>query len=92
MWVAFGSSLVVYLLTILLLKNYLDIYFIFNDAGTFFKIPLISLVAWAPFFIGTLIKKKCFPETIEKLNQARNLELKTDINLDIKNETDLISD
>ena len=44
------------------------------------------------FFIGTLIKKKCFPETIEKLNQARNLELKTDINLDIKNETDLISD
>ena len=92
MWVAFGSSLVVYLLTILLLKNYLDIYFIFNDAGTFFKIPLISIVAWAPFFIGTIIKKKCFPETIEKLNQARSLELKSDLNLDIKNDTDLISD
>ena len=77
MWVSFGSTLLVYLLTIGLLNNYLDIYFIF-EWGTFFKIPLISIVSWAPFFIGSFVKKKFFPETIEKLNQAKSLELKND--------------
>ena len=78
MWVSFGSTLLVYLLTIGLLPNYLDIYFIF-DLGTFFKIPLIAAVAWAPFFIVSKIKKWCFPEAIEKLNQAKSLELKTEL-------------
>ena len=78
MWVSFGSTLLVYLLTIALLPNYLDIYFIF-DLGTFFKIPLIAAVAWAPFFIVSKIKKWCFPEAIEKLNQAKSLELKTEL-------------
>jgi phospholipid-translocating ATPase len=91
MWVSFAAAIVVYLLTILLLKNYLDIYFIFSDAGTFFKIPLISLAAWGPFFIGTIIKKKCFPETIEKLNQTQTLELKSESPLENKDEEDLIS-
>ena len=75
MWISFGSTLLVYLLTIGLLNNYLDIYFIF-EWGTFFKIPLIAVISWAPFFIGSFIKKKFFPETIEKLNQAKSLELK----------------
>ena len=75
MWISFGATLLVYLLTIGLLNNYLDIYFIF-EWGTFFKIPLIAVISWAPFFIGSFIKKKFFPETIEKLNQAKSLELK----------------
>ena len=77
MWVSFGSTLLVYLLTILLFKNQLDIYFIF-EWPTFFIIPLIAIIAWAPFFVGTIIKKKFFPETIEKLNQAKSLELKSE--------------
>ena len=72
MWVAFGSTCVVYLLTILILNYYLDIYFIFK-ANIFWKIPILSIVAWAPFFIFTRIKKRFFPETIEKLNQAKDL-------------------
>lgn len=78
MWVSFGSTIVVYLLTILLFKQWLDIYFIFT-LDTFFKIPLIALIAFLPFFISTKIKKKFFPETIEKLNLANNktIELKT---------------
>ena len=75
MGISFGATLLVYLLTIGLLNNYLDIYFIF-EWGTFFKIPLIAVISWAPFFIGSFIKKKFFPETIEKLNQAKSLELK----------------
>jgi len=63
MGVSFGATLLVYLLTIGLLNNYLDIYFIF-EWGTFFKIPLIAVISWAPFFIGSFIKKKFFPETI----------------------------
>jgi phospholipid-translocating ATPase len=77
MWVSFGSTLLVYLLTILLFKNQLDIYFIF-EWPTFFIIPLIAIIAWAPFFVGTIIKKKFFPETIEKLNQAKSLELRSE--------------
>ena len=77
MGVSFGATLLVYLLTIGLLNNYLDIYFIF-EWGTFFKIPLIAVISWAPFFIGSFIKKKFFPETIEKLNQAKSLELKSE--------------
>ena len=64
------------------MKNYLDAYFLF-EPETFFKIIPIALVAWFPFFLGTIIKKKCFPETIEKLNQVRNIELK---NSDSKSE------
>ena len=29
---------------------------------------MISIIAWAPFFIISKIKKWCFPEAIEKLN------------------------
>ena len=79
MWVSFGSTIVVYLLTIIFFSNLLDIYFIFEDFITFIKIPFMSLIAWFPFFVGSFIKKRFFPETIEKLNQAKTLELKSDI-------------
>ena len=72
MWVSFSSTIVVYLLTILILNYYLDIYFIFK-LNIFWKIPILSILAWAPFFIFTKLKKKFFPETIEKLNQAKDL-------------------
>ena len=72
MWVSFFSTCIVYLLTILLLNYYLDIYFIFKSS-IFWRIPILSLVAWAPFFIFTKIKKRFFPETVEKLNQAKEL-------------------
>ena len=72
MWVAFSSTCIVYLLTIWILKYYLDIYFIFI-INIFWKIPILSIAAWAPFFIGKKIKKKCFPETVEKLKIAKEL-------------------
>ena len=78
MWVSFGSTLLVYLLTIGLFSSLLDIYFIF-DFATFFKIPLISLVAWGPFFIISKIKKWCFPEANEKLNRTKNLQFKIEL-------------
>ena len=68
-----------------ILYNFWDlnlIYFVFFyyifEWPTFFIIPLIAIIAWAPFFVGTIIKKKFFPETIEKLNQAKSLELKSE--------------
>jgi phospholipid-translocating ATPase len=73
MWVAFSSTCVVYLLTIWLLNDYLDIYFIFK-LNIFWKIPLISLAAWAPFYIGSFIKRKISPRITEKLNQINDIE------------------
>ena len=78
MWVAFSLTCVVYLLTIYILKYYLDIYYIFS-LNVFWKIPILSFVAWAPFFIVAKIKKRCFPETVEKLNQAKELKAPTEM-------------
>ena len=72
MGVSFISTCIVYLLTIWLLNYYLDIYFIFKGS-IFWKIPILSIVAWAPFYIGAFIKRKLFPQTIEKLNQVKDL-------------------
>ena len=72
MWVSFSCTCVIYLLTIFILKYYLDIYFIFK-LNIFWKIPILSIVAWAPFFIVTRIKKTFFPETVEKLNLANDI-------------------
>ena len=72
MGVSFISTCIVYLLTIWILNYYLDIYFIFKGS-IFWKIPILSIVAWAPFYIGSFIKRKLFPQTIEKLNQVKDL-------------------
>ena len=69
MFVAFISTCAVYLLTIWLFNYYLDIYFIFK-ANIFWKIPIISILAWAPFYIASYIKRKIFPQITEKLNQS----------------------
>ena len=79
MWVSFISTCIVYLLTIALLKYYLDIYFIFQG-DIFWKIPILSIIGWAPFFAFNQIKKRFFPETIEKLNQAKELGAITEMN------------
>ena len=73
MFVSFGVTLVVYILTITLLREFLDVSFIF-EGFTFFKILAITAAAWCPFFVVTRIKKKCIPETIDKLNQAGNMQ------------------
>ena len=69
MFVAFISTCAVYLLTIWLFNYYLDIYFIFK-ANIFWKIPIISILAWAPFYFASYIKRKIFPQITEKLNQV----------------------
>ena len=79
MGVSFISTCIVYLLTIWLLNYYLDIYFIFR-ANIFWKIPILSIVAWAPFYFASLIKKKLFPQTVEKLNQVGDLNTSTEMN------------
>jgi hypothetical protein len=69
MFIAFLSTCAVYLLPIWLFNYYLDIYFIFK-ANIFWKIPIISILAWAPFYIASSIKRKIFPQITEKLNQS----------------------
>jgi phospholipid-translocating ATPase len=70
MWVALISTCIIYTLTLLLFDYYLDVYFVFKWS-IFWRIIVIALIAWAPFYIGTRIKKLLFPQTIEKLNKAQ---------------------
>ena len=70
MWVALVSTCIIYTLTLLLFDYYLDVYFVFKWS-IFWRIIVIALIAWAPFYIGTRIKKLLFPQTIEKLNKAK---------------------
>ena len=81
MLVSFVATLIVYILTILLLNEYLDLYFIF-DGETIGKVLAITLIAWAPFFVVNKIKKKCIPETIDKLNQAGDMQRELSIRKD----------
>ena len=62
------STFLVYTLTLFLLPSYLDVYIL--DLLTLFKILILALIAWAPFFCVSKLKKICFPETIEKLNKS----------------------
>ena len=61
------GTAICYLLSLFFLNNILNVYYIF-EFSFMWKITVISLISWVPFFISNRIKKLCFPETIEKLN------------------------
>ena len=58
----------VYTLTLAFLNNYLDIYFVIKK-DIFWKIIIISVIAWIPFFSANKIKKYCFPQEYDKVNE-----------------------
>ena len=66
MWFSLISTFIVYTLSLWLLPNVLDISYVFV-ADVFWRILFISIVAWAPFYIGNRVKKWLFPQEIEKL-------------------------
>ena len=68
MIVSLLSTCIVYTLTLAFLNNYLDIYFVIQK-DIFWKIIVISVVAWMPFFIINKIKKHCFPQEYDKVNE-----------------------
>ena len=70
MWVALISTCLIYTLSLLIFPNVLDIYYIFH-LDTFWRIILISLIAWAPFYIINRLKKYFFPQEIEKLKSNK---------------------
>ena len=62
------GTVVVYTLTLAFLNNYLDIYFVIKK-DIFWKIIVIAVIAWMPFFIANKIKKYCFPQENDKVNE-----------------------
>ena len=62
------GTCVVYTLTLAFLNNYLDIYFVIQK-DIFWKIIVIAVVAWMPFFLTNKIKKYCFPQEYDKVNE-----------------------
>ena len=70
MGIALLSTCVVYTLSLWLLPHVLDISYVF-EADTFWRIILISIIAWAPFYIANKLKKIFFPQEIEKLKSNK---------------------
>lgn len=60
------GTLVVYIFSLTVLKSVLDFYYLNLD--TILKIISISMITWLPFYLITLIRRCCYPETHEKLN------------------------
>ena len=63
------GTCVVYTLTLAFLNNYLDIYFVVKK-DIFWKIIVISVVAWMPFSVANKVKKYCFPQENDKVNEG----------------------
>ena len=61
------STCAIYTLTLQFLSEYLDIYFVIQK-DIFWKILIIAIVAWMPFYIASKIKKWLFPQVYEKIN------------------------
>ena len=59
------STCAVYTSTLIFLSEYLDIYYVIQK-DIFWKIIVMSIVAWLPFFIANKIKKYFFPQENEK--------------------------
>ena len=57
----------VYTCTLMFLSEYLDIYFVIQK-DIFWKILVISVIAWLPFYLTNKIKKCLFPEVNEKIS------------------------
>ena len=73
MFVALSATFIVYTLTLLIFPNVLDVSIL--TLKNLLLIGALAAVAWATFFIANKIKKWCFPQTIEKLNQDNNNKL-----------------
>ena len=59
-------TIIVYTCTLIFLSSYLDIYFVIQK-DIFWKILVISFIAWIPFYIINKFKKCLFPQTTEKI-------------------------
>ena len=60
------ATFTVYTLCLWLLPSVLDIVYIFQ-LDTFWRILLISFVAWIPFYVASRLKQCLFPQEYEKL-------------------------
>jgi phospholipid-translocating ATPase len=64
------ATFIVYTLTLFFLPSYLDVKIL--NFLVMVKIGILAVIAWVPFFIFSKVKKRFFPQTIEKLNQSNN--------------------
>jgi hypothetical protein len=63
---SFIGTLGMYIASMILMRNYLDVSYIFTW-DTMSDIITIVLLCWLPFFIGNAIYKKYMPEAHERV-------------------------
>ena len=54
---SFAATILMYLLTMFYLPNYINVSYIFNF-DCLFKILMVTLISWLPFFIGGYLTQK----------------------------------
>jgi hypothetical protein len=63
-------TLVIYILSLLVLKSVLDVYYL--DLVVLGKILATTFISWFPFYSTNLLKRCFYPEAHEKLNSIKN--------------------
>lgn len=73
MFFSLAATLFVYILSLILMKEILDVYYIF-DIITLAKILFLTGISWLPFYIYEVCRFKLFPEAHEKIDGKSNLQ------------------
>ncbi len=63
---SFVSTIGIYLATMLLLRSYFDVAYIFTS-DVMSKIFIITVLSWLPFYLVNIIYKRYYPEAHERL-------------------------
>jgi phospholipid-translocating ATPase len=69
-----AGTLLVYILSLILLKEILDVYYIF-DIISLAKILFLTAISWLPFFTYEKFRSYLFPEAHEKLNLIQEIKV-----------------
>jgi hypothetical protein len=64
---SFVSTLAIYATTMIFLRSYFDVVYIFAS-DVFPKIIVITILCWLPFYIINIFYRKYFPQVHERVN------------------------
>lgn len=67
MIISLTFTLLTYVFSLVFLKSVLDLDYLTLDAMA--KVLIITLTLWFPFYLFSKLKKCCYPEAHEKLNE-----------------------
>lgn len=71
MTISILSTLIMYFISILLLRSVLDVSYVFDNFAWLWIIGL-TLLTWMPFYLFSIIKRFLYPDAIQKINATKS--------------------